>query len=903
MPGLVAQVAGLRRRLAFLPAPARSSGEASTGRPVTVEMLVRGVWVDITDPYTMVRDDSGKIDIATGIQGGEGSQTERAQSKLTLKNQDGRFTPRNPTGPYYGAIGRNTPFRISVPDGLGGKSYRIWGENSAWEPGWDTSGTDVWVDTAIVGIMQRLAQAPAPERSVLYTALTTPLPDTVMAYWPMEDASGATSLASALPSGSPMTWTGTPTLASYADFPASDPVPETSATVFSGGVAKYTATGSTQVRFLCSIPAAGLTQGTVVCAIDQEDLGGTAFWELYFGNFAQTGHSFTLRQNMSDGSELGLELESTYDVRGRRLYVSVEFQQSGGTINRAVRLYDLDTQTSYDTTDTGVAATLTRVTRVQFGPASRSAVGPFGSTGLSAVAVGHATVENTITSNTILGAHLNPIGETAGRRIQRLCGEAGIPFEWIGDLDDTVAMGGQSKANTLTLVQEACLADGGLLYETKDVLGLGYRTRVSLYNQTPALVLSYTGFNFAEIPVPVEDDRQVQNQLTVTVNGVAASYEQTDGTLGTATIGTYGENSGLTLNLASTDTATLLSHAAWRVHLGTVDEARFPTITVNLAHPSITPDLRRAILALRMGDRAQFTGMPAWVGPDNPDQLILGTSETLTHFEHRITFVCAPASPYSYIGYLDTNSPRMDTAGSQLAADATSGATSLSVATTSGPVWVQYGQLNANRNFETDLSNWSGSGATIARVATPGSPPFSGLWSMQITPDGVATFPNAGSEQIAVTVGQQYTLSGWLYCATSRPVDLNINWFDGSHAYLSTSSSEQTVTANTWTWFQQTATAPVGAAFANLAPTVPTTPPSTDVLTVDEVMFYPATETPRPDEFPFDIRVGGEVVTVTRIAGGTSPQTFTVTRSVNGVVKAQTAGTAVELAHPYSIAL
>jgi len=903
VPSIAPLVAAWKNRARNLPAPARSSGEASNGRPVTVEMLVRGVWVDITDPYTMVRDDSGSIPVTTGIQGGEGSQTERAQAKLTLKNQDGRFTPRNPTGPYYGAIGRNTPFRISVPDGLGGKSYRIWGENSAWEPGWDTSGNDVWVDTAIVGIMQRLAQAPAPERSVLYTALTTPLPSSVMAYWPMEDASGQTSLASALPSGSPMTWTGTPTLANYADFPASDPVPETSATVFSGGVAKYTATGSTQVRFLCAIPAAGLTQGTVVCSIDQEDLGGTAFWELYYGNFAQNGHSFTLRQNMGDGSELGLELESTYDVRGKRLYVSIEFQQSGGTINRAVRLYDLDTQTSYDTTDTGVAATLTRVTRLQFGPASRSAVGPYGSTGLSAVDVGHATVENAITSNTILGVHLNPIGETAGRRIQRLCGESGIPFEWIGDLDDTVALGGQSKANTLTLVQEACLADGGLLYETKDVLGLGYRTRVSLYNQTPALTLSYTGYNFNEIPVPVEDDRQVQNQLTVTAGGVSASYQQTDGNLATTKIGTYGETGGLTLNLAATDTATLLSHAAWRVHLGTVDEARYPNITVNLAHPSITPDMRRAILALRIGDRAQFTGMPAWVAPDNPDQLILGTSETLTHFEHRLTFVCAPASPYSSIGYLDTNSPRMDTSGSQLAADATSGATTLSVATTSGPVWVQYGQLNANRSFETDLSNWSGSGATIARVATPGSPPFSGLWSMQITPDGVATFPNAGSEQIAVTVGQQYTLSGWLYCATSRPVDLNINWFDGSHAYLSTSSSEQTVTANTWTWFQQTATAPASAAFANLAPTVPTTPPSTDVLTVDEVMFYAAGETPRPDEFPFDIRVGGEVMTVTRVAGDTSPQTFTVTRAVNGVVKAQTAGTAVELAHPYYIAL
>jgi hypothetical protein len=46
---------------------------------------------------------------------------------------------------------------------------------------------------------------------------------------------------------------------------------------------------------------------------------------------------------------------------------------------------------------------------------------------------------------------------------------------------------------------------------------------------------------------------------------------------------------------------------------------------------------------------------------------------------------------------------------------------------------------------------------------------------------------------------------------------------------------------------------------------------------------------------PFDVVVAGERMTVTAISGSTSPQTFTVTRSVNGVVKAQTAGSAVDV--------
>jgi hypothetical protein len=48
----------------------------------------------------------------------------------------------------------------------------------------------------------------------------------------------------------------------------------------------------------------------------------------------------------------------------------------------------------------------------------------------------------------------------------------------------------------------------------------------------------------------------------------------------------------------------------------------------------------------------------------------------------------------------------------------------------------------------------------------------------------------------------------------------------------------------------------------------------------------------------FDILVGGERMTVTNVTGSSSPQTFTVTRSVNGVVKSQVANTPVELADP-----
>jgi hypothetical protein len=51
-------------------------------------------------------------------------------------------------------------------------------------------------------------------------------------------------------------------------------------------------------------------------------------------------------------------------------------------------------------------------------------------------------------------------------------------------------------------------------------------------------------------------------------------------------------------------------------------------------------------------------------------------------------------------------------------------------------------------------------------------------------------------------------------------------------------------------------------------------------------------------DFPFDIAIAGERVTVTNITGSSSPQSFTVTRSVNGVSKAQSSGADVRLWTP-----
>ncbi|GGU13316.1 hypothetical protein [Streptomyces violascens] len=83
-----------------------------TALPITTELYLNGAWTDISpDVYT--RD---RIRISRG-RPDESRQVDAGRCSLTLNNRTRKYSPRNPTGPYYGQIGRNTPIRVSVNAG------------------------------------------------------------------------------------------------------------------------------------------------------------------------------------------------------------------------------------------------------------------------------------------------------------------------------------------------------------------------------------------------------------------------------------------------------------------------------------------------------------------------------------------------------------------------------------------------------------------------------------------------------------------------------------------------------------------------------------------------------------------------------------------------------------------
>ncbi|NGO73291.1 hypothetical protein, partial [Streptomyces boncukensis] len=807
--GLAARVEAWRRRAGAWATPASGPGQTVVTHPV-VEMLLGTAWTDISE---YVRYAEG-VSIRWG-RSDESTRLQPAQCDLTLDNRDGRFSPRNPAGAYYGLIGRNTPLRVWTQQGEI-RRWRFTGELGDLPPRWDSTGTDVYVPVEAAGITRRLGQQEdlhSPLRRGLSRAAG------LVAYWPCEEPSGATQFASGIVGDPAMTFTGSPRLSSASDYPGSESIPQVNGSIWRGQVPMYTETGESQVRALVAIDDDGLTDGVVLLRVRTS--GSASIWHVVYTSATNGG----LHLSVGDQDGNIIETSGTFTgVNGLLMRMSLAMEQDGADIDYALRVH-----TAADPPVTGWATgTIAGYTFDTVSSVVVAKDGDAGGTGSPGdVAVGHVSVQDVVTSSTdMLTEILAHEGETAGRRIERLCDEEDVEFIATGDLDATEAMGIQAAGGLLDLLQECVDADLGILYEPRDMLGLGYRTRATLYNQTAALALDYSAgetFNRLE---PEEDDKNLANRVTASRKG-GSSYtaELVTGSLSVQPPpdGVHPYEQSVTVNV-ETD-AQLADHAGWRMHEGTVDEARWPRITVLLHNARIAADdgLVTQVLTAGLGDRLTVSNLLAQV-PEDVSQLVQGLHETLRNPEHEIAFVCRPASPWNVATAGDAEQ-RADTTGAELAAGVGEAVTTFDVLTPvdTAQKWVTAPPpLNGNWSFEDDLDEWTGDGATLDRVAPPGpvaDVPFGGSWVMQITPDGVTEFPNAGSDQYAVLPDAEYRLTGWVRCASARTVSLNINWFDGTNSYLSTSSNDLAVAADTWTWMEQTATAPATAAYINAAPT------------------------------------------------------------------------------------
>jgi hypothetical protein len=563
---------------------------------------------------------------------------------------------------FTGSAGRVWTVRGGAA--IGDRSVRAVGEVSEWPPKWDLSGNDAWMPVTAAGIRRRLSQGASPLSSALYRGITGGNVTPPVAYWPCEDGKNATEFGSAL-GHEPMKFIGDASKikpASFDDVASSLPIPVVSAGGrFDGTVPEYPASNFARGMALVNIPDGGIPADATV--IRMRTIGGTT--ESWFLTLTTSGD---LRiQCFAHGGASLLDATFAYKINGRTGLLWVLLEQVGADIDWQIGFAGLEA--------TGVGINSGTVTGQSFGRVHQMIIGQ--NKDLDGVAVGHVHVLHTEEFWDILQFAKAWNGDNARQRIARLSAEENVPFAFTGD--DSERVGPQRPLAFLDLVDEAADADMGTLVDRRDALGLHLRTRESMYNQLPALELDYAGGDIPPPFEPVEDDQALRNDVTVNrEGGASARLVETVGPLSVLPpplgVGRYDES--ITLNLHTDD--QLQDQAGWRLHLGTVDESRFPFITVDLF---ANPHLVEAATNLDVGDRITVANPPKWLSADLIDLIVSGYQEELNLDRWTLTFNCVPGSPWNVWVLEDEQYSRLDTSHSEVAATFVSGTdTQLTVA-------------------------------------------------------------------------------------------------------------------------------------------------------------------------------------------------------------------------------
>jgi hypothetical protein len=623
-----------------------------------VQLFISGAWVDV--PITDLEDDGVTLHRRAG---GTGS------ARFSLRDATGKWSPRHPASPYYGLIGRGTPVRVQVELTAGSVQDRWYGEVVSWQPRWTKTGPkDARVDVECAGAMRRLAQGAAPLATPIYRAIKTIASDDLIGYWPMQDGRNAKAFAVDVGARNMTVSTGGCRPSDYDGFAASQPIPTIQGANLEATVPSYAplATPQVQVRWLGMIPDTTPNNAVIMRVLATGTLGWA---EVRY----ETGGIIRVEGFNDAGVSVGTGAYS-FGLNGLNCRFSLELTQSGGNVAWQFGMLQVGAASASFGGGTFTGVTLTRASFLEINPLKQA---------LGDMAFGHLTVERQQTSLFAVSslALSGYVGEAANARFLRLCAENGISSALYA-VTGSQAMGVQGRADIVTLLRELAETDGGMLYEPRSTTELAYRSLETLYSQTPFTV-PYQD-NLLLPFEPIEDDGLLRNRVSVTRDGGGtATVTETTGPLGTASVGTYDD--GVTLSLADEDAPAL--QAAWRVHLGTHDEARWPTIGYDLADPRINAGLRATLLgAASLGSRIDVTNLPPWLPPFPVSQLVTGITETITPHAYRIELDCIPARPYRVPTYGDT-ADRWSGEGTVTAGALTATQTTFSVTPAGGVGW------------------------------------------------------------------------------------------------------------------------------------------------------------------------------------------------------------------------
>lgn len=585
--------------------------------------------------------------------------------------------------------------------------HRFNGEVPSWPVDWDLSGTDVWTSIEAAGILQRINKNGESFSALRRTVKSRRFIDDYagtsssrrpVAYWPLEEETGSTVASSGLPGGQPMTITGTVDWASVSTVVGSDPLPDMmtgTATLVGYVPAAENLTGAWTVGAVFSPPTLTSTWTALSWRVN-----GAAFdrFELRL----TTGGNYELH-GFNGGSSTSLTSGAFQDLASMPAVVAVRAETSGSdTTYEITSTSQTYTQESSTTPYTAAGSAPGYVTQVTVNSVSGGAS--------DTAAIGHVVVWDGYFPLVFDSPGLDWVSAVSGnagdqaitRLIRLFERQEEIPFLYVrGSLDgdfaaDTERMGPQRSGTLADVVDDALVVDKGLLFEARDENAVVYVARRARYNLPVTLALTYgSSGHVAPGFRPVEDNRDVVNDLTIVREGGASGrYEKTTGrkSVHPPPDGSYRNPRKKTLPLYNDGQP--YQHAAWEVNVATWDEARYPSVNVDMARSARDASaVYEQAKRLDIGGRLTVANPPEWLPPDMIDLHALGMAEVIGGgqrvgaYAWRLGAQTVPAGPFS-IAVLDSDDlGKLDTAGCELMIDRDSDDTTLTVHTTVQPKW------------------------------------------------------------------------------------------------------------------------------------------------------------------------------------------------------------------------
>jgi hypothetical protein len=555
------------------------------------------------------------------------------------------------------------------------RAYRVQGTADSWEAVWPwgdlseqqgAAGFDVGearTDVGLAGILRRLSAGQLPLESALRRSQSSDI--TVRSYWPMEDMRESQQIASGLDGGHPLAIFGEIDFASEDSLLGSKSLMRFKSTGSLAGPVAGPFSGHWIADWYVYIPEATASQTTILWVFTT----GTVFlWQISID-----GTDILIDGYDAFGASVVADAATDFFV-GQWCHVRLFVQQNGANIDWTVAYFPIGG--SGFGFSGSLAGSVGQPTGVQVP----------NSAGIDGIAMGHLAFVDALDS-TQGDAADGWSGETAVERINRLCGEEGISVAFVGDRGTSARVGAQRVATLVDLLTDAQDADGGILYEDTERSGLIYRTRESLYNQPPNLVLDGLQGQVSNPFSPILDDRLLRNSLTISRTGGSSIVARDDVSI--ARRGTY-TGSG-TLNLERD--IDLVEASGWLVHLGARPGSRVPSVSTNLG---VSPELIDAWLTVDSGARIRVEGLPPQLSTVGAVELLVqGYREQFGPYTYTPQANTTPADSWDVLeitSYPEDLTPvayewRLDPDGSYVAVDAASADTTLTIRTPVGPAW------------------------------------------------------------------------------------------------------------------------------------------------------------------------------------------------------------------------